>query len=70
MLGETFGELTSPLSSDRDRVDGASVGRMDFSKQMQNVFRAVRCPRDEQAMRSHIEIAAPMNSNESWISIA
>jgi hypothetical protein len=43
---------------------------MDFCKQRQNVFNTVSRPRNEQAMRSQIQIAATVNSNESWISIA
>ena len=61
---------TCPFASDRNRVTGASVDRMDFCKQRQNVFSAVCRPSDEQAMRSQIQIAATMNSDESWISIA
>jgi hypothetical protein len=43
---------------------------MDFCQPMQNVFSTVSRPRNEQAVRSQIQIATTMNSNESWISIA
>jgi hypothetical protein len=34
------------------------------------MFNTVSRPRNEQALRSNIQIAASMNGNASWISIA
>jgi len=63
------GIANRPFSSDRNRVARSSVDRMDFVEQMQNVFSAVGRLTYQQAMRSHIEIAATMNGNEPWITI-
>ena len=64
------GIANRPFSGDRNSVARSNVVRMSFGEQKRNVLSAVGRPTYQKAMCSQIEMAATMNGNESWITIA